>query len=128
MIGTLPPDLQGTSVKRTGYTLTGWMKEDMTPVNADTPYWLSSADSNIYPVWTPNKYTVTFNKNHGAGTTDPKFAMTENVLSDGTVKKEFTYNETVEPSKLPSISREGYKLIGWNTKTSGTGTVYSSNI
>ena len=126
VIGNLPPDLQGTSVKRTGYTLTGWIKEDMTPVNANTPYWLSSADSNIYPVWTPNKYTVTFNKNHGAGTTDPIFARTENVLSDGTVKKEFTYNETVEPSKLPSISREGYKLIGWNTKTSGTGIVYSA--
>lgn len=54
---------------------------------------------------------ITFNSNGGTGSMD---------------KQEFTY-DTLQKINKNIYKRSGYKFIGWNTKTDGTGTSYSDN-
>jgi len=116
----------GGSFWKTGYTLTGWSRNPGTPntkhYEKNTTYAVSMltdasnfncADTNgatmtLYPVWTPNHYTVTFEV--GGGVNPP----TRDVI----------YGEPY--GSLPIPFRTGYTFDGWYTAPDGTGTQVTS--
>jgi uncharacterized repeat protein (TIGR02543 family) len=95
-IGKLP------TVTRTGYKLKGWYtaKSGGTKISTTTKL---TKNVTYYARWTINQYTATFKAN-GGGTVKP-----------ATIKK--NYNTAI--SKLPTVSRTGYKFKGWYTAKSG---------
>ena len=62
----------------------------------------------LYTLWEPISYNILFDSNGGNGTM-------ENISA--------TYGDKVELS-TNGFSKEGYKFIGWNTKSDGSGTAY----
>ncbi|MCH5205077.1 MAG: InlB B-repeat-containing protein, partial [Oscillospiraceae bacterium] len=103
--------LPGAVFTRTGYTQTGWSTSD----GGAKVYELNetfSPDDNItlYPCWTANTYTVTFDYN---GATD----------NNSTEKKEVTFDSTY--GTLPTPTKTGYTFDGWFTAASGGSEVTS---
>ncbi len=81
------------------------------------PYYVTSStpltrneDHTIYAKWTPNTYSVAFNKNDNAATGN----MNNQSMTYGT-SSNLTNN---------SYYKRGYKFVGWNTASDGTGTAY----
>ena len=93
-LGTLP------TVTRTGYTFAGWYTAASggTQVTASTKV---TGAATYYAHWEIVNYTITFNANGGTGGT--------------TVNR--TYNSTL--GTLPTVTRDGYKFLGWFTAASG---------
>lgn len=123
-IGTLGVD---TSVEfsyqytREGYTFKNWNtkpdgtgtsyenyndEDDYTKVNLTN---VEGGVLNLYAIWEPNTYTITFDSNFGTGTME---------------KQTFTSADTFNINEN-TFTRQGYKFVGWNTKSDGTGTPYS---
>ena len=96
--------LSSTKPTRTGYSFSSWTtKSDGTGVvyQPGTKY-TKDANLTLYAVWSPNKYTVTFDPNDGTVSTSSK-----------TVYYGSTYDS------LPTPTRTGYKFDGWYTAKSG---------
>lgn len=68
-------------------------------------------DMNLYAIWIPIKYTITFNSNLGVGNMDNQVIK---------------YNEEVSLNSN-NFKREGYYFKEWNTKSDGNGTSYKNN-
>lgn len=100
--------LPGETFHTTGYTQTGWTK---TPCGSQTNglggTYSSNAAQTFYPVWTANKYTVTWIVNGSTYTT------TDNV----------TYNTTTSTPANPSVPGEctGSTFMGWTATQNYTG-------
>lgn len=90
---------------RTGYTFKEWNTNSSGTgtkiANGDTVK--ITANTTVYAIWTVNTYTVTFNAN-GGGTPNP-------------ASKTVTYDAAY--GTLATISRSGYKFLGWFTAASG---------
>ena len=103
---------------RTGYSFTGWNTQ---ADGSGTPYLNNASVTNLadvdngnvdlYAQWTPNTFTVIFNKNHNDATGS---------MSNQT----FTY-DVAQNLTSNTFSRTGYKMVGWNTQADGNGTSYS---
>jgi len=92
--------LEDAIFTRTGYTQTGWATND----GGDKEYDLGAeytvnAAVTLYPFWTANKYTVTFDANEGV-LVHQSDACCE--LQNGA------------PLTWPTAKRDGYELVGWN--------------
>ena len=103
-------NLTGNAFKKTGYDFAGWATSASgNKVYNDKASVKNLASSqgaiyNLYAVWTPAKYTVTFDPNQGSVSQTTK-----------TVTYDSTYGE------LPTPTRPGYIFIGWYTdKSAGT--------
>ena len=102
--GTSMP-LPGETFHTTGYTQTGWSK-----TNGGSQYaavggsYTDNAAQTFYPVWTANKYTVTWSVN---GST---YQTTSNV----------SYNTTTSTPANPSVPGEctGSTFMGWTSNSS----------
>ena len=90
---------------RTGYTQTAWNTN--TDGKSGTSYALkanytSNQAITLYPTWTANKYTISWNANGGSVTPASS-----------------TYTYDGEPVALPTPTRTGYTFNGWFTASSG---------
>lgn len=95
--------LKGAVFTRTGYTQTGWATSD----GGEKVYNLSSSYTandpiTLYPFWTPNEYTVTFDANGG---------------SVSLASKPVTYDSTYGELPTPTLKRHSFD--GWFTEASG---------
>ena len=91
-----------TPTANSGYTFIGWFTGDDVQVkNADTVE--ITNDITLTAKYAGIKYYVTFNVNGGTGTVP--------------TQKEVVYGEALE---LPTVSRDFYELLGWNTSAGAT--------
>ena len=88
--------LPGALFTRTGYTQTGWRNADGTKTYPLGGTYTENAGITLYPVWTPNRYTITFDT---AGGSD----IAPITQDYGTA--------IVAPADQ---TREGYTFIGWD--------------
>ena len=103
--GVLSPN----AFERTGYTFNGWAitadGEKVYNDEAEVLNWANSqgAQIDLYALWTPITYTVTYNANGGNGEMAP---IT------------FTYGEDVTLS-ANTFTRSSYIFMGWSTTANG---------
>lgn len=111
--------LTENTFSRTGYTFSKWctqennndgkgkLYDDKESVNELTTD--SDGTFNLYALWTPNNYTVTFHANRPTTATD----------SNGDTKTQsFTYDEP-QPLALNVFGSEARTFIGWSETASG---------
>ena len=107
--------------EKTGYTFggyfdgengTGTQYIDSTGMCINNIYENKDYDSSLYAYWIANEYTVTFDPN-GGGAPVP-------------ASKKVTYNGTY--GTLASVSREGYRLLGWFTLPEGGTQITSASV
>jgi len=110
--------LLGATFTRTGYTQTGWTTtENGTQAYPLGAIYTSNSALTLYPVWTANTYTITYQSgSYGAG-------------SQQTETKTHGIAQTL---KGAVFSRTGYSQSGWTTKDGGSqeyslGATYISN-
>lgn len=100
--------LRGSTYSRTGYTQAGW---STAAAGTSKTYALSAsystdADITLYPYWTANSYTVTFNNNGGT--------------SGSTISKSYTYGTAVTSANSAIVcSKTDYSFKGFYTAASG---------
>ena len=93
--------LRNSTYSRTGYTQTAWSKSS-TGTSRDYELgasYTANADIMLYPYWTANTYTVTFDKQGGSG---------------GTSSKTVTYGSAMPSITLPTC--DGYSFGGYYTE------------
>ncbi len=107
----------GEYFTRAGYTLTGWSTTGELDSNnwcyeggdvafsagATVPASYANQDRVFFPVWTPNTYTITYNRNYSTTTTS-----TQSV----------TYASSFTTKASSTFSRTGYTIVNWSTSSS----------
>lgn len=115
---------------RTRYKFAGWAKtaNATTAAYADGQTFSSESDmkgltsggtkADLYAVWTAQGTTITFNSHGGTFT-----ARTSGTESEKTAPFDVVYTaaETTYGSKIPTVTRAGYKFAGWWTTSNDDG-------
>ena len=111
------------NLAKTGYSFSGWnTKADGSGVTyAEGASFILPAQSridiqvdvNLYPKWTPNPHTVTYNSN---GATSGSVPSVQNCVYD----QQITFS-----TNAGNLKRDGYRFGGWNTKANGSGQNYA---
>lgn len=112
-VGSLPePTLTGWKFDGWYTAVTGGIK-----FTSDTKY-LNIEDIVLFPHWTANKYTITFDSNKPAGSTDSVTGSMSNIYC--------TYDV---PVQIPdnNFTLRGWDFVAWNTKADCSGIRYSAN-
>ena len=123
--------LSSTIPTKSGYTFSGWStSSSATSVNytAGATY-TNNASVTLYAVWTPNKYTVTYNANGGSGAPSPQ-TKTHGVnltLSSTKPVESYQVNFDACGGYVDTESKYvNYTFIGWSTSSSATSATYSA--
>ena len=135
--------LKGAIFTRTGYTQTGWS----TASNGSTKNYNLSATystnsgATLYPYWTINTYTVTYNANGGNASSVPSsqtktygqnltLSSTKPTRSNASAGSyTVTYNAnggSVSPASASAARTTSYTFSTWNTASGGGGTSYAA--
>lgn len=110
----IPQQISKNKFSKTGYTFAGWAKSEGGEKVYDDMQTVSFADSdtiNLYACWTPNRYTVRFERNLislGGDMDDQKFT--------------YDKSERLNKNKYTSLF---YKFSTWNTDKDGKGKAFS---
>lgn len=97
-------------VKKTGYDCIGWAKSPTGPkVYDDGGQVQLTSDINLYALWQPKTFTVTFNKNGG----DSCPVTSRTVTYDKTY--DYGDNQHPWPDGDNKPVKKGYKFLGWYT-------------
>lgn len=110
------PNAQATPVTRLGYTFVGWVTNadgTGTALNSGQSLTMGSADVNLYPKWSANTYTISYNLNGGTGS-----------LTGAPTTYTVGGNNVALPSS--GFTKTGFDFIGW-TKTQGSTTAISNS-
>ncbi|WP_027216597.1 InlB B-repeat-containing protein [Butyrivibrio fibrisolvens] len=100
------------TASRLGYTFGGWFKET-TCRNAVGPIIESpNVDMTVYAKWTPNTYSIHFDKNDDTAT--------------GTMKNMSVKYGTSVKLTSNSFKKNYYSFTGWNTESDGSGISYTN--
>lgn len=103
---------------REGYTFQGWATtadEDATvrySPTASFPWTWEKEETNLYAVWTPNKYTVTFDGNGGTVAGKTEYSVTKK------------YGANAPAFADGKVLREGAKFLGWSADPNATVATY----
>lgn len=103
---------------REGYTFQGWAitaDEDSTvrySPTASFPWTWEKEETNLYAVWTPNKYTVTFDGNGGTVAGKTEYSVTKK------------YGENAPAFADGKVLREGAEFLGWSADSNATVATY----
>lgn len=103
---------------REGYTFQGWAitaDEDATvrySPTASFPWTWEKEETNLYAVWTPNKYTVTFDGNGGTVAGKTEYSVTKKYGADAPAFAD------------GKVLREGAKFLGWSADSDATVATY----
>jgi large repetitive protein len=99
------------SLARAGYTFTGWTAASDgsgTVLTSGTTFTVSSSNMTLYPKWSANTYTITYNKNGASGSPT---ASTASYTSGSTAVTLTTVGDMV---------KTGFNFGGWSTSPTGT--------
>ena len=102
----------GSGFSKTGYTLSGWNTQadgNGTSYNKSASYTVDKS-LTLYAIWTPNTYTVTYNKNNNSAT-----GTTANSTHTYDVSKNLTAN---------GYSLTDHLFVGWAVSADG-GVIYT---
>lgn len=103
--------LAGALFTRTGYTQTGWSTTNGGGKSFDLGGTYSgNVAIALYPFWTVNTYTISYNANGGSG-------------APGSQTKTYGTNLTLS-STIPT--RTGYSFLGWSKSSTATTATYSA--
>lgn len=104
--------LSTTIPTRTGYTFKGWGTSSTTTTvsYAAGANYTKNANITLYAIWTPVKYTVTYNANGGSG---------------APASQQKTYGVTLTLSKTKP-TRSDYTFAGWGTSSTATTVSYTA--
>ena len=111
---------------RTGYVFGGWYEEDTTAQEFDVSTATkvtkivrgSSGDKELYALWTPIRYKIKLNANAKDAQSNTVTIKGENEIM------EIEYGQAVCLDSA-SYVRDGYRLIGFNSKSNGRGISYA---
>ncbi|MBN1758315.1 MAG: InlB B-repeat-containing protein [Chitinispirillaceae bacterium] len=98
----------GSSLVREGYTISGWnTASDGSGANypLETVFPMGAEDLELFAVWTPNPYTVTFDKNAEDATGE---------MPPQTIACDVTVHLSVN-----QFQRDGMAFAGWSSSTDG---------
>ncbi|MCF8529345.1 MAG: InlB B-repeat-containing protein [Aquiluna sp.] len=101
------------ALARDGYTFAGWSQNaDGSGVlkNAGETITVETANISLYPKWSANTYTITYNRN---GATGGSLARSTDSYTTGAVS-----GTTLADGG--SLTKSGYSFGGWSTTTTGT--------
>ena len=108
-----------TYFSRTGYTITSWSinSDGSSPDYDFGDNYTTNSALTLYPVWTADTYTVTFNKGSlsGAGGSNVTATKTHDVAL--TLPNSATANGY--------FSKTGYTIVGWSVNADGSTTDFS---
>ena len=104
------------SLIRTNYSFAGWNTQaDGLGTNyAASAVFAITGNTTLYAKWTPNDYSVTYDKNSVSAT-----GSQTDLLSP------YTYPADVTVLDAGTIARTNYTFAGWNTQADGLGTNYA---
>ncbi|MBO5420426.1 MAG: InlB B-repeat-containing protein [Clostridia bacterium] len=123
--------LSSTKPTKSGYTFAGWSTSSSAiSVNyAAGATYTNNAAVTLYAVWTPNKYTITYNANGGSGApaTQTKTHGVNLTLSSSKPVKSYQVNFDACGGYVDTESKYvNYTFIGWSTSSSATSATYSA--
>lgn len=133
-------NLRGVTYTRTGYTQTGWSTTDggSKAYNLSATY-SGTSDLTLYPFWTANTYTISYNANGGTGApaSQTKTYGVNLTLQSGTPTRSqssagsytVSYNAnggSVSPASASAARTSTYTFSKWNTAANGSGTNYNA--
>lgn len=102
-----------TKPSRSNYAFTGWKTSGGTSYSGGNSITIGPGTTTLYAQWV--QYTKTINY-YGQG---GKNSSNQENWTDSNTNGNTTYATTIA-----NISRSGYDLVGWNTKSDGSGTFY----
>ena len=110
-IGQNAPILGNTSLVRTGYSFAGWADNASltgTIYQSGATYPISTSNVTLYPVWSANTYTVTYNVNSASGSPSKS---SDSYTTAGTA---------ITLATVGTMAKTGYAFTGWGLSAVAT--------
>jgi uncharacterized repeat protein (TIGR02543 family) len=99
------------SLVRTGYTFGGWTDNPEgtgTVYQSANNYVVGATNISFHPKWTPNNYTITYNKNGASG------------LPTASTATYTTGGDAVTLTSVGTMAKTGFNFGGWSTTATGS--------
>ncbi len=113
-VGSGSTALQANSFVRTGYDFAGWATTSGGSLAyADTANYAFTSSTELFAIWTPKSYVITYDRNDASSTTDTQ---------------SLSYGDTSALSFVNPWTRTGQTFIGWATAPEATSAASSYTV